>query len=234
MVSYAWRPKVQWLNHQMNVSDVFMLSWAAKWDGATFVKSAYLTPTEVKNQDDKFIVADLANLIREADIIVAHNGDRFDLPKINGRVALLGLEPLGPVDTIDTLKLSRQSFGFGYHNLDFLAKEFLGESKIETNWSWWEDILNGDPKAMKKMVRYNKKDVVLLERVFHAMMPYVKNLRRLYEGSGDLSCPYCGSTDRQNRGKKRNKTTTYQQHQCNGCLRYYHTNLINKELAKGN
>ena len=239
MLSYIWRPKTEWVNKEMAIRDVHLISWAAKWDGdaAVHTQCDYLTTDEVHdNLDDIRIANSLADLIRQADIIVAHNGDRFDLPKVNGRVALSGAEPLGPVDTIDTLKLSRQSFGFGYHNLDFLAETFLGEKKIKTDWSWWEDVMSGDSVAMKRMVKYNKKDVVLLERVFHAIMPYVKTLRRLFDGNGEtITCSYCGGTKFEKRGERRTKTMTYHQYKClnEACGRYRQGDIVRRETSKG-
>ena len=236
MLTYSWRPKVQWINKEMAIRDVYLISWAAKWDGAKSTKAGWLTPGEIRRQDDLRIVNDLADLIREADTVVAHNGDRFDLPKINGRVALAGLENLGPVDTIDTLKLSRQSFGFAYHNLDWLAEVFLSENKIKTDFSWWEDVMQGDEAAMRKMVKYNRKDVVLLERVFHAMIPYVKTLRRMYDQDGEIiTCSYCGGHKFERRGSRRTKTMTYVQYKClnEACGRYRQGEIIQREKSKG-
>ncbi len=240
MLSYNWKPKTEWINKEMSIRDVHLISWAAKWDGIKGTpKTDFLNPDEVAdNLDDVRIVNSLADLIRQADIIVAHNGDRFDLPKVNGRVALAGAEALGPVDTIDTLKLSRASFGFGYHNLDYLAEIFLGEHKIKTDWSWWEDVMKGDVKAMARMVRYGRKDVVLLERVFHAIIPYVKTLRRLYDSDpteGVITCSYCGGHKFERRGKKRTKTMTYMQYKClnTGCGRYRKGDIVIRERATG-
>jgi len=220
MISYHWNPKVQFVPSKMNIDDVYMLTWAAKWAGEKRVLSEHLSPSEVHQQDDSRIVLALANLIREADIVVAHNGDRFDLKKVNGRVALHKQEPLGPVATIDTLKLSKASFGYAYHNLDYLAAIFLDEHKIKTDFDLWIGAKNGDEVAMRKMVRYNRKDVTLLERVFEAIKPYVKSLPRMVEGTGTV-CPYCGSESFHKRGTRRTNARTYQQFQCNECRRYF-------------
>jgi hypothetical protein len=40
----------------------------------------------------------------EADIICAHNGDAFDIKKINSRLITNGFKPPSPFKTIDTLK----------------------------------------------------------------------------------------------------------------------------------
>ena len=218
MISHHWNPKAEWIPPVMNISKYYMLSWAAKWAGKRGVFSDFLTAPETHAADDDRIVLSLADLMREADIVVAHNGDRFDIKKVNWRVAKHGQEPLGPIRSIDTLKLSRNSFGTEYHNLNELGMELCGHSKIKTDWELWEHAKNGDEAAMRKMVRYNRRDVTLLEEVFEAMKPYVKTLPRMVEGSG-TQCPYCGM-DVIKRGVKHTNAGTYQQYQCKECQRY--------------
>jgi len=219
MISHLWNPKVSFVGQHMNISDTYVLTWAAKWGHQKSIKSASMRPSELHEQDDSRIVLQLADMIRKADIVVAHNGDRFDLKKLNGRVALHGEEPLGPVKTIDTLKLSRKSFGYSYHNLDFLAKTFLGEKKIKTDFDLWVRATHGDEAAMREMSRYCRYDVVLLEQVLEAIKPYVVGLPRMVSGTGVL-CVYCGSSDLQKRGTRETNAFTYQQYQCNRCKRY--------------
>jgi hypothetical protein len=50
---------------------------------------------------------------------------------------------------------------------------------------------------MDKMVEYCKKDVELLEDVFHKLQPYVKhNIHTgAHTGYGRFSCPSCASTE---------------------------------------
>lgn len=219
MISHHWNPKTEWVPPVMNISKYYMLSWAAKWAGKEKVYSDHLTVAETHRAKDDRIVLSLADMIREADIVVAHNGDRFDIKKVNWRVAKHKQEPLGPVRSIDTLKLSRASFGTEYHNLNELGMELCGHEKIKVDWELWESAKNGDEKAMRKMVRYNRRDVTLLEEVFEAMKPYVKSLPRLVDGTGEV-CPHCGSDVLIKRGLKHTNAASYQRYQCKQCLRY--------------
>jgi len=219
MISYRWSPKVQFVPNKMNISDYYMLTFAAKWEGQKKVISDCLMPHELRRADDDRLVLKLADLMREADVVVAHNGDRFDYKKVNWRAAINEQEPLGPVRSIDTLKLSRASFGPGYHNLDSLALAFLGEHKIATDFTLWERTVRGDEPAMREMLRYNRKDVDLLERVYNKMLPYVKTLPRLVDGEGHI-CPACGSDSLTKRGVRTTNAFNYQRYQCNDCLRY--------------
>lgn len=68
-----------------------MLTWSAKWLYGGEIFSDKITPDEVLRCDDKRIVTSLWNLINEADIVIAHYGDGFDIPMLNTRAILNGL-----------------------------------------------------------------------------------------------------------------------------------------------
>jgi len=78
--AFVWSAKTRYIPHTMMIHPPFMLCWAAKWSDNRTVMSSYSTPEEeIREKDDERIVTELADLLRQADIIVAHNGDRFDL-----------------------------------------------------------------------------------------------------------------------------------------------------------
>jgi hypothetical protein len=85
-----------------------------------------------------------------------------------------------------------------------LGKHLCGEGKINTEYGMWRDILlDNCPKAMKKMVKYCKQDVVLLEKVWKKLEPYhtpKTHVGRLH-GLDKWTCPFTGSTNVQRRGR---------------------------------
>lgn len=222
MSGYMWRPKTEYVPHNQRIEDSFMLTWAAKWWGQKKMLSDWLPPAEVQARDDSSLVESLADLVREADIVVAHNARRFDVPRLNGRLLVLGLEPLSPFRVIDTLEISRRSFDLPYYRLDYMAQILLGEGKIDTDFDLWRNVMAGDPKAMAEMVKYNRKDVLLLEGVFEKILPYAKGLPRMVNAivDGEFACPFCGSHDLMKRGFQDTNAGTYQTWQCNICKRY--------------
>lgn len=221
-IASIWRPDDQYVPMDRMVAEGFLLNWGAKWEGESKVYSGLLTPEEAIARDDSRIVADMADLIREADGLVAHNGDRFDFPILNGRIAKYGMEPLGPVRTIDTLTLSRKSLGLPYHKLDYLADYFGIGRKIKTDQDLWNRCVAGDQQALNAMKRYNRRDVILLEEVFEKLKPYVRNLPRLYdaERENERACPFCGSDALMVRGYYRTQASTMVKYQCTICERY--------------
>lgn len=227
---WAWRPGQDWIPHEATKRDYWFLSWAAKWAGKGFVYSDVVSPEEARNWDDARITASIHALVGEADVLVAHNGDSFDWPKLNGRFLLHGLDPIQPPRTIDTLKLARKNFGFAYNKLDYLAHIMGLGNKIKTEFEWWTSAMEGDAATLAKMVKYNRHDVVLLEKVFDKMKPYVRNLPRLVDAERELehACPSCGSGDLQKRGFHRTNASTFQTWKCNRCARYSRTNSSNR------
>lgn len=222
LLGFMWSP---W---QTNVSpsqlqhDTFMLSWVAKWRGDDHVYSDVLKPKEARKQNDKRIVTSLSKLLNEADAVLAHNLDKFDLPKINTRILYHGGTPIPPMTQIDTLKLVKKAFKVTYNRLDYLG-EFLGlGNKIKTDFELWHDCYFGDAEALEKMRLYNIEDVYLLERVFNYILPYVHRLPRLVDPqfNEQHACPTCGSENLQKRGYYRTRVSLFQRFLCKDCGRY--------------
>src|SRR5690554_6667888 len=78
--------------------------------------------------EDQKVVKGLLSKLSEADAIIAHNGDNFDLKFFNTRAVYHGFDLLPNIISIDTLKIARKHFNFNSNRLDYLAK-FLGVGK---------------------------------------------------------------------------------------------------------
>jgi DNA polymerase III epsilon subunit-like protein len=201
-----------------------LICWSAKFSDETEVRSQVLTPKEAKTHDDGRIAEGLADLIDQADYVVAHNGDSFDIKSLNTRLLANKRTPLGNVQSIDTLKMCRTSFRLESNKLDYLA-QFLGfDGKLPTSMSLWDRCWDGERAALQEMRAYNEYDSVLLEHVFHAISPYVKTLPRLVDAAEwrQELCPYCGSLERsKSKVHYRTKASTYPKFRCKGCRREY-------------
>lgn len=223
--AFVWHPYGDFVGQDQILNDSFMFTWAAKWDGETKVMSDRLSRNEAILQDDRRIVESLAKLLREADVVVAHNGDKFDLPIVNKRLMLHEMEPLPPFTTIDTLKLAKRNFRMEMNKLDFLAERLGLGRKIKTDFMLWRGAYEGNVQALKEMETYNRQDVVLLEQVLDRMKPYVRRLTRLIDGPG-FCCPWCGSVELQKRGYQRSQVTIWQRWQCKKCRKYSRSKTV--------
>lgn len=221
LLAYVWSAKTHYVGSHQFIHDSFMLCWAAKWADGKKVHSDVLTSEEAREQDDRRVVVSLANLLRQADVVVAHNGDRFDIPMLNNRLLTLGEEPLGPVKTVDTLKLAKKTVRLASNKLDYLAEQMGCGRKIKTSFQMWKDCYHGHHSALKQMVKYNRQDVRVLEDVYAGLEPYVKGLPRLVDAAGsDAVCPTCGSADLSRDGWHRTNASSFPRFRCGSCKRH--------------
>ncbi len=130
-----------------------------------------------------------------ADIIIAHNGKRFDERKLNSRFMSYGLHPPSPYQVIDTLLQSRKIAMHSSNKQDELAKKFGLTRKVEhEGYNLWIRCFRADPEALLIMEEYNRGDVVGLEELYVVIRPWIKshpNLNLYVEGDG-YNCPNCG------------------------------------------
>jgi RNase P subunit RPR2 len=153
---------------------------------------------EPSTEDDVELLHDLGELLDEANVVVAHNGDRFDLKKINTRMIKESFWKPTPYRTVDTLKIARREFGFTSNKLDYLAQFLFGDAKLDTGGlELWTDCLAGKPEAWDKMEDYNAKDVVLLERVYEHIKGWDRSHPNmaLLAKSDEAACTKCVSTN---------------------------------------
>lgn len=201
------------IHHQNIQQERYIICASYKWAGLEKVHStkvSYNTP-----HDDKNILLELSDVFEEADAVAAHYGDFFDLPFINSRLAFNKLKPFAPVVQIDTCKMAKQKFLFNSNKLDYLSQYFGFGKKASIGYSAWLGCLNGDKKSIDEMVKYNKHDVVLLEKVYERLAAYCKPKinHTLFSGT----CTHCGGSHLQKRGFNISKTKRTQRFQCFTC-----------------
>lgn len=187
-------------------SDWFCLTWAAKWLFEKKIYSGRITPKEVKSQDDARIIHGIWELLNKADIVIAHNAEKFDLPKLNSRFIINGMPPPLPFQTIDTLKHIRRQFGFTSNKLGYVNKLLNLERKSDTGgFELWQKCLQGDVAALKKMEEYNVNDVIILEDTYLHIRSWIKphpNMGIFILDENQFRCPSCGSDKLVEEGKR--------------------------------
>jgi ribosomal protein S27AE len=220
IVGAVWGLWEQNLSHHHILEDWNLLTVAWKWIGKSKVEAAAVSPKSPTN--DKELVKRVHAVLSEADVLVAHNGDKFDLKKFNARAIFNGLAPLPPITTIDTLKVAKSVFAFTSNRLDYLG-HFLGVGrKMETGGlNLWLKVMKGDKDALAKMVKYNKVDVEVLEGVYQKLRPYMRNHPNEGLTSKVECCPTCGSEKFAKSGVRHTRTRSYQRYQCGSCQSWF-------------
>lgn len=193
---YIWQRWKQNIGLNQTISEWFMLCWSAKWLGEKEVFGDRLTGVEAIEENDKRISLSIWEILNEADIVIAHNGKRFDIPKLNTRFLLNGLPPTSPYQQIDTLEVVKKQFGFSSNKLDNILIQFNMERKLDTNFDLWKKCMAGDEESLEYLLTYNKGDVTKLEDVYFKLRPYIRKHPNLgiYIGEDVPVCGHCGST----------------------------------------
>lgn len=205
-------------------SSWYMLAWSAKWQGGKQVTKclADYPGYDPTSEDDKALVTELWELLDKADIVIGHNGDRFDIKKTNARCIIHGLNPPEPYKTVDTLKVAKRHFAFHSNRLNELGKVLGVGQKVSTGgFELWDACMRGDLKAWNRMKKYNAQDVRLLEAVYERLKPWIGSHPNIALMSGlESGCPNCGGTDLVHRGFAYTRTGKSRRYRCKVCGAY--------------
>ncbi len=180
--------------------------------------------------DDKELVEFFAPLLEGADIVSAHNGDRFDITVFNTRLLAHGMKPVPISKSFDTKKMAKSTFHLPSNKLDDIA-DFLGIGrKLSTHKSLWFGCENGDYKSWKYMKKYCGNDVALQYAVLKKVLPFTKQVGEfVFVNKHGVTCPspLCLSTHMTKSKLKKVKGGHKQQYQCQKCGSYFtETKLI--------
>lgn len=227
-----------WGKYEQNVveftQDWHIMSVAWKWLGEnkTHVVALPDFPTLYKKDktNDVNVVAQLHALFDKADIIIAHNGDQFDIKKANARFVAHGFPPPSDYKQLDTKKIAKQYFKFDSNKLDDLGKYLGLGRKIDTGgFELWKGCMSGDKSAWRKMCAYNKQDVILLEKIYLKMRPWIRRHPNVAVLENRGKCPSCTGERLQKRGFTLLGTKTrVQRYQCQDCASWTNEKLITK------
>jgi len=172
----------------------------------------------------------LWKLFDDCDVLVAHNGDRFDIRKANALFIKYGFKPPSPYKSVDTLKIARKVGAFDSNKMDYLTGLLFGDNKKETSLKLWMDCMKGDKKAFRTMEEYCAHDVVLLERLYLELRAWHTGHpnSNVYEGTTH-NCRVCSSNRTMKRGFAYTKVGVYQRWQCKDCGAWSQGEKVNKE-----
>jgi hypothetical protein len=198
------------------------LSFSAKWRGGKHITKGLPDYAGYKpGGDDRKLMEDVWKLLDEADMVVAHNGAGFDIKKLNARFIAHGMTPPSPYALVDTKREVKNVAGFSSNKLDWLCQQLDLGRKLEKpgGWELWLKCMAGDKAAWKTMLEYNKHDVVLLEKLYELIAPWIRQPNAGLYTDEKMRCPnpMCGSMKLQRRGTARNRTRAYARFQCIAC-----------------
>ena len=206
-----------------------LMCYAYKWLGTN--KTVFVSRHDFKTY--KEFVESLWEVLNEADIVIAHNANKFDNKMSNRFFVKENLRPVSPYRSIDTLQVARSNFKFQSNGLNDLG-EYLGLGKKEkiTYADLEEDFMSDNPsrKTVSAMKKYNIQDITLLEAIYLRLLPYIKNHPNISVISQRVdTCPRCGGNHLQARGQAISNTAIYKRFQCIDCGGWTRLRLQDKE-----
>jgi len=216
-IAYVWGKYDQ--NVIRYIQEGCIATFACKWLDRKGVIAQSLPDYEgykPVSYDDKKLVQDLWYLLDAADIVIAHNGDDFDIRVCNAAFIRHGMKPPSPFKTVDTKKAVKRVARFNSNALDDLSSTLGMGKKLKTDFDLWEGCIAGDKKSWKQMVEYNVHDVLLLEKLYLKIRPWVRTHPNFTVETGGL-CPKCNSSNVQYRGYAITSTRKYRRFQCKDC-----------------
>lgn len=219
MTVMVWGLYEQRISSDNVLEDWFVLSYAAKWLCDDEVISNVLTSQEVKNRNDKRIVEEMWKLFDEADIVIAYNGNHFDIRKLNARFIYHDMKPPSPYQSIDPLLVARKSFSFSSNKLDFVNSYLSLGNKIHEGFDLWRKCYSANAEALKEMETYNRQDVVALEELYMKIRPWITSHPNLgvYLDTNETVCPKCGNAELSWKGFYFTPAGKYRAFRCECC-----------------
>lgn len=213
-ISYTWE------TYETNVIE-FVHEWqlltiAYQWLDSN--KVHVIGNCDYTSGTDKEIVEKLWQLFDEADIIIGHNINSFDIKKANARFIHYGLNSPSHYRTVDTMRVYKRYFKDNRNGLDYIAqKHKLGKKLGHTGFEMWKGCMAGDKKAWDLMKKYNKQDVVVTTALYKFLLPWIDNHPNVATILHTNGCPNCGSENFRSDGIRYANGAQYRRLQCLNC-----------------
>lgn len=232
--AYTWGRWNVNINQKQIVKEGYLLTYSAKWLGETTIYSNRI----YEAGNDECLVRELADLMDQADLCIAHNAERFDIPLVKTRMLALGMQPPSPSKIVDTLRMAKREFRFPSNSLDNIAA-YLGLSRkiSHSGFELWVRCMAMEDAAFEEMLEYNIGDVVVLEELYMRLRPWYKNHPNvaLYGPAGKPKCVCCGSEKLELIDKKYyTGTSEYPVYKCTDCGKMNRSRINTSEHKRDN
>ena len=219
LLAYVWRLGEQEVRHHQLAKPgesygIICISYA--WDDG---KPAKTIDWGYEAQDTAKVIREFDKVIKQADVAIGKNSDRFDVKHINTQRLLNNLAPLPEwMDYTDDLeKQLRKYFIFPSYSLDYVSKELGLGGKVKMEFQDWVDIVEKKNRAsFRKMCAYNRKDVEDTRTLWNKIAPHVRPKFNQATFYGDFRCINCGSQDLTKDGIRHRGKSSFQTFFCRG------------------
>jgi uncharacterized protein YprB with RNaseH-like and TPR domain len=208
---YSFGIRDQHITHKQIKQDGGTICVGLKWAGERKVRVF----SEWEHGYDAML-QEVHSELCEAEAVATYNGASFDIPKLMGNFLKARMPPPPKLTQIDIYRAVRK-MGFICNKLDYIAPLLgLGQKVKHEGLQMWIDVMDGCPKARRKMATYCAGDVRLLEDVYNRVLPYLVDHPHMGRGE----CPSCGSGHAQLRGYHKTASFWTERLQCQKCAKW--------------
>lgn len=200
----------------------YVMCWSAKWHGEP---ASSIRFDSVMKSSPKAMLGGIHRLLGESDAVVHYYGSSFDIPTLNKEFVTHGMRPPAPYKQIDLCDVVKRKFKFISAKLDYVASHLgLGEKVRHPGFELWAKCMARDVEAWKLMEKYNKQDVLLTEKLYNRLLPWIDGHPSHATIGGYPCCPNCGSEKVKRSGFAYTAQFKYQRFECLDCGKWYRSN----------
>lgn len=211
--AFVWSLWKQTITIDKIIESSGLLCWSAKWYGEPRIHFQ-----SIMTGSKRRMLRGIHRLLDQADVIVHYNGGAFDIPVLQKEFVLAGMPPPSPAKQVDLYRVVQRQFRFPSNKLDYVCQALqLGAKAAHEGFKLWVRCMDRDPAAWRKMRKYNQRDVMILERLYDRLKPWIVGHPNHATFTDTCVCPNCGSDKGQRRGVARTLLMTYPRFQCRAC-----------------
>lgn len=166
-----------------------ILSYAIKVDGKKKIYADILTKKDLDSGVlDRRLLENLLNDLKNFDEIVTYYGTRFDIPFIRSRYlywkqrdkkfAKLQFPYYGYIKHKDVYYMAKNRLKIHRNRLEDVCRLLKIKGKTHFDGEHWVKSLTGNKKSLNYILDHNIKDVIILEKVYHELEPFVRQTNR--------------------------------------------------------
>ena len=191
-IATVWNTGKQYVGHHQLIEPQKIISYHWKWSDSDKVQNM---DWGLHKQCDKKIIKQIKKDFDRADLIVAHNGNRFDMKKVYGRAMYHGIILNPKYVTFDTMVEVKRLASLPSYSLAFLCKHFGLPFKLDSGGkATWDQVqFDKSREALDHLLYYGDGDITSLEALYYHIRPYTqaKIHAGVLRGGERYHCPSC-------------------------------------------
>lgn len=171
-----------------------------------------------KLNDDSKLLAAFEPIYNEADVVVYHFGEYYDLPFIQTRRLIHNMKRLPTCSSVDTWRIARNTMKFGSNRLERLLQVLKCPfKKTSVDLAIWSDARVGIASAFKYIVDHCRLDILVLEWVYNKIKTMSPVHPAMYLSKEEKVCKLCGESAVRRHGVRATQTGRYYRLLCEEC-----------------